>query len=451
MGIAGATVYSDTNGVIQGQATTAADGSYTLGGLQAGSRHVVVEKNAYANAHRYNVPVFDNTTTQGIDFVLTTLMGQLAGRVTDHGQALAGVVVLAGGIQGSGYGYDHTDANGYYLITRLAPMDYTVNAWHTDGHSISLDKAVLHNQTTWLDFEFSGQHPGGIRGQILLDSSLPAQQAAVYILPRNSSGTNFAGYSDHSGRYQANSLSPDVYDVHISGMAGYPNMIHALVNVGSNLVTIDFNVQRGDGLISGTVHDPQGQPLVGAKVNSFCWQPNPCTYGEVVTDNQGAYFIPYMWAGTYNTQVDYPAYARVVKNDIQLTGGGSASVNFVMGIPATLIPASSSLTVATAGSAIVYRSLFIDVSSGPQVGWTAVKDPSIGWLYLGQSGQNQQAAGQTGTQGLWLQFHPANAPLGSSTATVSLSSPAAAPAEIEVTLVRTASEFFAYLPISWRR
>src|SRR4030067_1278147 len=122
--ISGALVYSDTNGVVQSQMTTGGDGRYTLNGLQAGARHVVVEHSNYANAHRYNVNVVDGAATQNINFTLTTQMGQLSGRVTNAGQPVANVVVLAGGVQGSGYGFDPTDSNGNFLIPNLAPRDH---------------------------------------------------------------------------------------------------------------------------------------------------------------------------------------------------------------------------------------------------------------------------------------------------------------------------------------
>jgi len=329
--VAGATVYSDTAGVIQSQTTTAGDGRYTLTGLQAGSRHVVVEKSGYANAHIYSVNVNDNKTTQNVNFILTTQMGQLAGRVTDNGQPLANVVVLAGGIQGTGYGYDHTDNNGNYLITKLAPMGYTVNTWHPDGRSLSQDTLVYVNQTTQLNFNFSVQYPGGIRGRILLDGSQPAIHANVYIMPRDGNGTNFAGYSDSAGYYTAQSLSPDHYDVHISQVPGYPNVIWGLVAVGNSMVTLNFNLRQGSSEISGRVTGPLGQPIVGAKVQVACWNPNPCTYAEAITNSQGEYSIPGMWAGLYNTHVDHPGYPRVVKNDVIVPAGETTVLNFAMG------------------------------------------------------------------------------------------------------------------------
>ncbi len=167
--VSGALVYSDTNGVVQSQMTTGGDGRYTLTGLQAGGRHVVVEHSNYANAHRYDVNVVDGNTTQNVNFTVTTQMGQLSGRVTNAGQPVANVVVLAGGVQGSGYGYDHTDANGIYLINKLAPMDYMVNAWLPDGRSMSLESTVSANQTTNLDFGFSNPSAGGINGRILIE------------------------------------------------------------------------------------------------------------------------------------------------------------------------------------------------------------------------------------------------------------------------------------------
>ena len=448
--VAGAAVYSDTAGVIQSQTTTAGDGRYTLTGLQAGSRHVVVEKSGYANAHLYSVNVSDNTTTQNVDFILTTQMGQLAGRVTDNGQPLANVVVLAGGIQGTGYGYDRTDHNGNYLITRLAPMGYTVNTWHPDGRSLSQDTLVYVNQTAQLNFNFSMQYPGGIRGQILLDGTLPAIHANVYIMPRDGNGTNFAGYSDAAGYYIAQSLSPDFYDVHISEVPEYPNVIWGLVPVGNRMVTLNFNLQQGSSEISGRVTDPLGQPIVGAKVQVACWNPNPCTYGEDFTDSLGEYSIPGMWAGLYNTHVDHPGYPRVVKNDVIVPAEETTVLNFAMGIPPTLLPELSTVTVFANGPNFTTRTVSIDVSSGPNVSWNASLPPNANWLFLDSNAMGVHASGLTGTDALLLQFHPENVSDGIYSTVVSLTSPDAASAQIAVTLIKNSAGYYIYLPYTNR-
>lgn len=444
--VSGALVYSDTNGVIQSQYTTGGDGRYTLNGLQAGARHVVVEHNSYANAHRYNVNVADGSTTQNINFSITTQMGQLAGRVTNAGQPVANVVVLAGGVQGSGYGYDHTDANGNYLITRLAPMDYLVNAWLPDGRSMSLNATVNNGQTSNLNFGFSNPSSGGITGRILIDSAQPAPNASVYILPRDGSGTNYAGYSDTNGFYSAAALTPTYYDVHVSGVAGYPNLMWGMLSVGSNVITANFNLTKGNGTVIGRATDSLGQPLIGAKIQVFCWEPNPCTYAETYTNSLGEYTVTDMWGGTYVAYADYGSYERVTKNNLSVTGNGTTRIDFVLGGPPTLVSDTSNLSVMTIGPYGTYRTVLIDVSSGPAVSWTASTPQNVSWLYLGSSGTQHQTSGQTGLDVLWLQFHPENVGNGTYNTTVTVTSSTASTIQIGVTLIRTASGINIFLP-----
>ena len=445
--ISGALVYSDTNGVVQSQMTTGGDGRYTLNGLQAGARHVVVEHSNYANAHRYNVNVVDGAATQNINFTLTTQMGQLSGRVTNAGQPVANVVVLAGGVQGSGYGFDHTDSNGNFLITKLAPMDYLVNAWLPDDRSMSLEATVYSSQTTNLNFGFSNPLAGGINGRIVIEGSQPATDASVYILPRDGSGTNYAGYSDTNGYYVASSLTPTDYDIHISGVAGYPNLMLGMIPVGSNVITANFNLFKGNGNVIGRVTNSQGQPLAGAKVRVFCWEPNPCTYDETFTDSLGEYSINNMWGGQYIAYADYGSLDGVTKNNISVSGNGTTRIDFAMGGPPALVANSSNVTVMTVGPYGTYRTVFIDVSSGPTVSWSASKPQNVSWLYLGSSGASHQTAGQTGIDVLWLQFHPENVGNGAYSTAITVNSAAASSIQITVTLIRTATGFNIYLPI----
>jgi len=445
--VSGALVYSDTNGVIQSQMTTGGDGRYTLTGLQAGARHVVVEHSNYANAHRYSVNVVDGGTTQNINFTLTAQMGQLSGRVTNAGQPVANVVVLAGGVQGSGYGYDHTDINGIFLINKLAPMDYLVNAWLPDGRSMSLESTVYTNQTSNLDFGFSNPSVGGINGRIVIEGSQPAPNASVYILPRVGSGTNYAGYSDTNGFYSASSLTPSYYDVHVSGVAGYPNFMWGMISVGSSVITANFNLLKGNSNVIGRVTNAQGQPLAGAKVQIFCWEPNPCTYAETYTDSLGEYSISDMWGGIYVAYADYGSLDRVTKNNVSVSGSGTTRIDFVMGGSPALVASTSNVVVMTVGPYGTYRTVNIDVSSGPAVSWSASQSPNVSWLFLGSSGTSHQTSGQTGIDVLWLQFHPENVSNGTYSTTINVTSSSASSIQITVTLIRSAAGFNIYLPI----
>lgn len=443
--VSGARVYSDTNGVVQSQTTSASDGRYLLSGLQAGARHVVVETDTYANAHRYDVPVTDGATTPNVDFTLTTQMGKIGGRVTLAGQPVARAVVLAGSSQGSGYGYNLTDANGYYLITKLAPMHYMVNASLPDGRSMNMQATVYHNQTTDLNFAFTNPSAGGINGQIVIENSQPAPNASVYIIPRDVNGTNYTGFSDANGFYSAPSLSPNNYDVHISGVVGYPNLMWGMIAVNSSFITANFNLQKGNSTIAGHATDAQGTPLANARIQFFCWYPNPCTYAETYTDPQGEYSISYMWGGKYVAYADYGSYPTVTKNNIIIPDGDTTSIDFLMGSAPTLVPNTSNVAVMAIGPYGTYRTVLIDVSSGPAVGWTASKPSNVNWLYLGSSGSNHQTSGQTGDV-LHMQFHPEFVVNGTYSTTVNITSNSAASTQITVTLVRSATGYSIYLP-----
>jgi Carboxypeptidase regulatory-like domain len=305
---------------------------------------------------------------------------------------------------------------------------------------------IYNNQTSHLDFDFSLVAAGSIVGQISIDGSQPASNASVYILPRSSSGTNYAGYADANGYYSAASLSTNDYDVHISGVAGYPNQMWGMISVGSGPVTADFNMVKGSSTITGRVTNSQGQYLAGAKVQIFCWEPNPCTYAEAYTDAQGQYTVTDMWGGKYVAYSDFGSYARVTKNNLSVPGTGTTIIDFVMGGSPALVADSSNVAVLAEGSYGTYRTVFLDVSSGSNVPWSASIPWNVKWLYLGSSGTSRTTSGVTGVDVLWMQFHPENVSNGTYSTTISVTSPSASSIQITVTMVKTTAAYHIYLP-----
>src|SRR5207237_5520615 len=87
---AGATVIA--SGPTYMQVTTAADGTYTISGLSAGSHHVSAQADGFGTSY-YNAKPFDGqadqvvvgngATTSGINFALAGHAGTISGRLTD--------------------------------------------------------------------------------------------------------------------------------------------------------------------------------------------------------------------------------------------------------------------------------------------------------------------------------------------------------------------------------
>jgi hypothetical protein len=116
---------------------------------------------------------------------------------------------------------------------------------------------------------------GSIGGQVISDTGKPLPRAQILIVPAGTDMAKIMGgmhrqLTDGEGRFQADGLAPAVYQI-VAMAPGY--VMAALENpltpptfrIGDN-VTI---VLRKGGVITGTVTDANGKPLVGMRVGAL--------------------------------------------------------------------------------------------------------------------------------------------------------------------------------------
>jgi 5-hydroxyisourate hydrolase-like protein (transthyretin family) len=133
-------------------ATTAANGSYLVEGVSAGTRFVRTANTlGYANELYDDLPcepscsvtsgtpvsVTSGSTASGIDFGLARIVGSIAGRVTGHAGPLAGVTVRAFDAAGQPAASQSTGADGSYLIS-VPPGSYFVATSNSEGYEDEL-------------------------------------------------------------------------------------------------------------------------------------------------------------------------------------------------------------------------------------------------------------------------------------------------------------------------
>ncbi|HEU5269832.1 MAG TPA: carboxypeptidase regulatory-like domain-containing protein [Jatrophihabitans sp.] len=285
---------------------SAADGSYTLAGLPAGSYQICFDaysatgpnsagylSECYDNQPQYGgggtpIPVSLGQTTAGIDAVLD-LGGAVTGTVTDPaGNPVQGVfttLIPDTGNSGS------TDEQGHYTITGAAPGVYTVcfdgtyAGWGIapygytsdcfDGRAsfeLSAGQTVTGQDTTL-------QLAGAIGGSV---SGTDGPLAGVWVNVFDSTGAQVNGTStDENGNWQLPGFRPGQYTVcydptYTSGgyrrgcydgqPDGYTTGTPVTVT-GGQLTTVDDTLQLGAG-IAGTVTDSAGTPLSGVQVSA---------------------------------------------------------------------------------------------------------------------------------------------------------------------------------------
>src|SRR5215813_3923331 len=80
--------------------------------------------------------------------------------------------------------------------------------------------------------------------------------------------------------------------------------------------------------LSGTVHDPQGAAVVGAKVTLK--DAGGATHLETTTNNEGFYTFPIIQPGTYTVTVEAPGFKKSVKSGVVVNASDRQSTGFTV-------------------------------------------------------------------------------------------------------------------------
>ena len=431
--ISSANIIAD-NSLMQSTGVSDSNGFYTLSGLGSGGYNVVIMKPGYANAHSYNILVTDGFETSGIDFSMSTRIGQISGRVTTvNGEPLAGVGILADSNEGSGFGNAVTNNDGYYLIDNLSTMTYVIHASHPDYSNVYAIADVHESVTTPNINIVLGAASGGISGSVTKDGQ-PAPFSGIYVNSSADSGQNYygSGLSDGTGYYEINNLPPGLYDVHVADVPGYTNQLRYSVEVGNGIKTgVNFNLTNGNGFVDGYVKDVNGNILQGVKIQLFQLN-NPGTWAFTTTDQDGYYSAAGLWPGDYHVNAEHSTFPSVLKSNVVLHEYETSRVDIILGQERVLIANPCNLYVSVEKNLKTYEGILVDVSAGEATMWTAKSNAD--WLLLGNSGEIYEESGQTSLDGLILRLDPSEVAYGTYTTDVELSAPDAQDSTIRVTM-----------------
>jgi protocatechuate 3,4-dioxygenase beta subunit len=324
---------------------SAADGSYTITGLAAGSYQICFDAYAatgansagylsecYDNKSQYGgdgtpIPVSLSQTTGDINAVLA-LGGAVTGTVTDPGgNPVDGAFTTL--IPDTGNS-SSTDAQGHYTITGVAPGIYTVcfqglfassssapygysNDCYDDRPSFQLaaGQTVTGQDTT---LEIAGAIGGSVTG-----TSGPITGVLVSVFDASGAEVN-AINTDENGNWQLPGFAPGTYTVcydpsYTSG--GYrrscydnqpndPSTGTPVTVTAGQLTTINGTLQLG-AAIAGTVTDSTGNPLSGVQVEAT--QLDGANWYYATTDQDGSYTLGGVEPGSYGICFD-ASYAQ---------------------------------------------------------------------------------------------------------------------------------------------
>jgi hypothetical protein len=372
-------VFDASGGFVSG-ASLAADGTYSVGGLPAGSYRVLAAASGYVDELYDDIPcpvgncfipsgtpvaVTDGVETSGIDFGLS-VGGSISGTVTETGTSspIPDVFVEVLDSGGAFVGFGFTAADGSYEADGLPSGSLrarTSSSAHLDeifddlpcsascdvtaGTAIPVSAGA---ETGGIDFELS--LGGSISGTITESGSSAAlQDVAVFV--RDSTTFEFlgAGFSGSDGGYMVGGLPPgnhiavtfstfyldELYDdIACTPFCDLTTGTPISVVGGSETGGIDFELVLG-GSIAGTVTESgTSAPLGGATVRVLD------AFGVAffgLTSSDGTYTVAGLPGGTYRAVAESASHAAELYDGIPCHAAvGGCAVASGTAIPVTL-------------------------------------------------------------------------------------------------------------------
>ncbi|HTX00109.1 MAG TPA: carboxypeptidase regulatory-like domain-containing protein, partial [Acidimicrobiales bacterium] len=323
--VEGATVQSLASGGLS--ATTAAsDGSYSLGGLPAGTQTIEVSAPGYSTADETVAPAPGGTATENVTLDPT---GSVSVTVLDgSGDSLAGVEVGLAAPAGSDAANDvpdvlSTDADGQLAVnglaygtwTLLVPGSGTTETFTID--SSDLDPSVDLTVPT-----------GTLTGTVLDASGRPA--AGVTVALADATGEIDSTETSSTGTYSFTVTADESLDV----VAADPTigvLVDSHVAVATGSATTAPLLQAGTSSLGVSVADGSG-PVVGAVVTlqAGSGSDQPAAEVSAVTDAGGSASFDSLTAGSYLMTVTGEPGDAVASQSVSI-GAGTNSQSVVLG------------------------------------------------------------------------------------------------------------------------
>ncbi len=290
--------------------TTAADGTFLVYPLQAGSYRVT--PTAPGCSH-FNLPsqsvTLGPTNAAGMNFVLLPDAYTISGHLTNGTSGVSGISVSAGGTN-----VVVTDPNGRYVFSNLCAGSYTVTPSATCYVISPTSRSVVAGPTDANGVDFGASALVYTVSGRITDSSLGVSNVTVQ-------AGNLTATTDAGGNYVLSGLCPGNYNVTPSQNCRIFNPASIPVTLGPNVAGVNFvsfsdNLSRIRGQITDGVNG-----LSNALVSAT-------GAGTAITDATGNYAFSDLCPGTYAVTPSVNGYC-LSPQSLTITLGSAQTANGV--------------------------------------------------------------------------------------------------------------------------
>jgi 5-hydroxyisourate hydrolase-like protein (transthyretin family) len=246
-----------------GLANSAADGSFTIADIPAGSYRIYAfnQPSLAEGEVRYTLPEGRSTIT----ILLSGGLATVRGTVVDSTGARVPNARVGGGLSLS-----TADANGVFELTDVPVGRRTI---------VAVSDALGVQGSATVDIVAAGEvvnvtivmpAQGSIAGHVTLaDGTTPAANVNVYVFQRKNGGVAVVGQAttDGGGAYRIDQILPDQYQVSaFAGDFSDGNIVPAVLRYNKQVLRVDVRFRGAGGRVSGIVYNANGNTPLVARV-----------------------------------------------------------------------------------------------------------------------------------------------------------------------------------------
>ncbi|MGM7701591.1 carboxypeptidase regulatory-like domain-containing protein [Pseudalkalibacillus sp. Hm43] len=310
----------DTSGANVFEVQTDEQGQYLIENFKPGSYALLVNHVDYQTGKQG----FTSLPGEAInlDFDLIAQPGSLIGTIFDEeGSPLPGALIqvfYADSLQPANRAI--TDPEGSYVISGLAPGNYTLTMTSSNYKTFTTGAIINANETITID-GFLAPDPGVISGTVT-GTEGPLEGAAVKVIDVNGSSIG-SGITDGDGTFSIGNLPVGTFAVTILA-ANHHSISQGVTISPGEFETLSFTLVPEPGSIAGTVLDENGTPISGTVINVLL---NGLIIGSNLTDENGSYSFQDLQPQSYQLTADQPGYGMASIGAVVISNE-TATANF---------------------------------------------------------------------------------------------------------------------------